>query len=136
MPTIEERALALVNEVKAERGHTPGHSGFIARDNCSFSEALCRLLEALDAERAAHALFRQKVSDAVELLHNAAPGEERLGAQMRLNSLILPKPVDLLVEVIAEANDAGGETVAQWSGDFLAALAKRGLKLVEVGDAD
>ena len=108
MPTIEERALALVNEVKAERGHTPGHSGYIARDNCSFSEAICRALETLDAERAAHAQFRQEVSDvardAVAMLDEMAKPllmgrnvKERLEkARSGLAPLILAKPDPLI----------------------------------------
>lgn len=53
MPTVEERALALVNEVRAERSHPPIYSSFIDRANSSFFEALCREIETLDAARAA-----------------------------------------------------------------------------------
>ena len=87
----------------------------------------------LDAERAAHAQFRQEVSDVVN-------GFERYCTvtdtpfPADLFRFILPKPVDPLVEAIREASVSDAD-----DGDasrLRAALAKRGLKLVEVGDAD
>jgi hypothetical protein len=135
MPTIEERALALVNEVKAERLHPPIHSSLIDRDNCSFSEAICRAIEALVAERAAHAAFRQEVSDEIERCILSDFTKERL------SRFIIPKPVDPLVEVLdtmlrRRTFEPAAEVVADEAAWLRAALAERGLKLVEVGDAD
>lgn len=150
MPTIEERALALVNEVKAERSLRSVHSGFIDRDNCSFSEAICRAIEALDAERAARAQFRQEVSDDLRQYFGFKINDV---AQGYLGRFIIPKP-DPLVEVAREMalldgvvrTDGQkraireGKAAMTAADDFYdrlrAALAARGLKLVEVGDAD
>lgn len=136
MPTVEERALALVNEVRAERSHPPIYSSFIDRANYSFFEALCREIETLDAERAAHAQFRQEVSDRVEAFNKrwTGAGESHSDFMSLFSRFILPKPVDPLVEAIREASVSDAD-----DGDasrLRAALAKRGLKLVEVGDAD
>ena len=130
MPTIEERVLTLVNKVKAERSHPPAHSGFIDRDNCSFSEALCRTIETIDAERAAHAQFRQEVSAAVVALITSWSPQSITRAEIEkiVGRFILPKPVDPLVAVADEIH------VHRLSLEQ--ALAKRGLNLVEVGDAD
>ena len=154
MPTIEERALALMYEVRKERDLTSRYEGRGSREDSSLLEAFCREFETLDAERAAHVAFRHGVSDAVELLHNAAPGEERLGAQMRLNSFIIAKPVDPLLHLAREmvlldgvvrtdsqkAAIREGRAANTAADDFYdrlrTALPARGLKLVEVGDAD
>ena len=156
MTTIEERALALVNEVKAERGQTPAHSSFIDRDNCSFSEAFCRALETLetlDAERAAHALFRQEVSDAVEEYMNEDYRRKQGDKVARIISFILAKPdplVNLAREMVLldgvirtdsqKAAIREGRAANTAADDFYdrlrTALPARGLKLVEVGDAD
>jgi hypothetical protein len=165
MPTIEERALALVNEVRAERSHPPIHSSFIDRDNYSFSEALCREIETLDAERAAHAQFRQEVSDvardAVAMLDEMAKPllmgrnvKERLEkARSGLAPLIIAKPdpmMHLAREMVLpdgvvrtdsqKAAIREGRAANTAADDFYdrlrTALPARGLKLVEVGDAD
>ena len=56
---IEQKALALVNEVRKDCGWQP-HSTLSRRD-CTRTEALCRAIEQ-------HEAFRQEVSDAVERL--------------------------------------------------------------------
>ena len=76
------------------------------------------------------ALFDKNRSGAVMTWEFCHPGVE---VPMLLR-LILPKPVDPLVEAIREASVSDAD-----DGDasrLRAALAKRGLKLVEVGDAD
>ena len=109
--SIEAKALALVNEVLAERVHWQ-MTGSRA-DNASI-EALCRAIEQ-------HEAFRQEVSDA---LLNAS-GEP-------LERFILPKPKpDPLLEVIAECDDGTWETKAEYADKFRAALEARGLKIVE-----
>ena len=124
MPTLEERALETAVEVAGRRMQD---YRVMAEENI-----LRRSIEAHARVIAEFEAFRREVSDEIE---RCSLGDF---AKERLSRFILPKPVDPLVEVIAEANDAGGETVAQWSGDFLAALAKRGGRIVfeEVGDAD
>lgn len=85
-------------------------------------------IEQLRAEREAHAALRQEVSDAVEQRFNY--NRPVYGV---LGRFVIPKP-DPLVEAIREMalTDA-----TQDDADYLrAALAARGLKLVEVGDAD
>lgn len=156
MPTIEELALALVNKVKAERSHPPAHSGFIDRDNCSFSEAICSIIETLDAERAAHAQFRQEVSDRVEAFNKrwTGAGESHSDFMSLFSRFILPKPVDPLIYLAREmvlldgvvrtdsqkAAIREGRAANTAADDFYdrlrTALPARGLKLVEVGDAD
>lgn len=155
MPTIEERVLALVNEVRAERSHPPAHSGFIDRDNCSFSEALCRTIETIDAERAAHAQFRQEVSDAVKgwIAADRLGPDPRRKASEYLTTFILPEPDPLLrlaremvlLDGVARTDSQKaaireGRAANTAADDFYdrlrTALPARGLKLVEVGDAD
>lgn len=153
MPTIEELALALVNKVKAERSHPPAHSGFIDRDNCSFSEAICSIIETLDAERAAHAQFRQEVSDAVNGFARYCTVTDT-PFPTDLSRFIIPEPVDPLLHLAREmalldgvvrtdsqkAAIREGRAANTAADDFYdrlrTALPARGLKLVEVGDAD
>ena len=88
-----------------------------------------RASEANDATLAEFEAFRRKVSDKAEVVKKLHPT-----AACYLGDLILPKPVDPLVEAIREASVSDAD-----DGDasrLRAALAKRGLKLVEVGDAD
>jgi hypothetical protein len=128
MPTIEERALALVNEVA---GFDYLIAGDVMDDDRDYMlKALCRALEAHDATLAEFEAFRRDVSDAVEFDKANYEGL----CFPRLSRFILPKPVDPLVEAIREASVSDAD-----DGDasrLRAALAKRGLKLVEVGDAD
>lgn len=141
MPTIEEPALALVNTVMAERKRLPVWSGYIQRNDCSVSEALCRALKAHDATLAELAAkdaelnaYKREVSDEAERILNCTNINKRYAACLSLNRFTLPKPVDPLVEAIREASVSDAD-----DGDasrLRAALAKRGLKLVEVGDAD
>ena len=127
MPTIEERALALVNEVA---GFDYLIAGDVMDDDRDYMlKALCRALEAHDATLAEFEAFRREVSDKAEVVKKLHPT-----AACYLGDLILPKPVDPLVEAIREASVSDAD-----DGDasrLRAALAKRGLKLVEVGDAD
>jgi hypothetical protein len=126
MPTIEERALALVNEVA---GFDYLIAGDVMDDDRDYMlKALCRALEAHDATLAEFEAFRRKVSDKAEVVKKLHPT-----AACYLGDLILPKPVDPLVEAIREASVSDAD-----DGDasrLRAALAARGLKLVEVGDA-
>lgn len=134
MPTIEERALALVNEVA---GFDYLIAGDVMDDDRDYMlKALCRALEAHDATLAEFEAFRRKVSDKAEVVKKLHPT-----AACYLGDLILPKPVDPLVEVLdtmlrRRTFEPAAEVVADEAAWLRADLAKRGLKLVEVGDAD
>ena len=90
MTDIEQKALALVNEVRAEAGHSvlTEHNPGVSYGCCW--EALCRAIER-------HEAFRQEVSDAVEGVVNStympAPSEHKL------RRFIIAKP-DPLVDAI------------------------------------
>ena len=62
MPTIEERAREKLNEVRKEWSTSLLGKNYTRVFDPTI-EAMCRALEAHDAERAAHAQFRQEVSD-------------------------------------------------------------------------
>jgi hypothetical protein len=130
MPTIEERALALVNEVA---GFDYLIAGDVMDDDRDYMlKALCRALEAHDATLAEFEAFRRKVSDKAEVVKKLHPT-----AACYLGDLILPKPVDPLVEAVRDCGYATLDAIEpEFVADLRAALAKRGLKLVEVGDAD
>ena len=121
MTDTEQKALALLRKVEDERGTTSSPGINRVSNN---HEALCRAIEQ-------HEAFRQEVSDALEkqfmwLLDKDVP--------TALRPFIIAKP-DPLVEVLAEAMRQ--ETNAYRAEDFAkplrAALAARGLKIVEVG---
>ena len=129
MPTIEERALALVNEVA---GFDYLIAGDVMDDDRDYMlKALCRALEAHDATLAEFEAFRRKVSDKAEVVKKLHPT-----AACYLGDLILPKPVDPLVEAVRDCGYATLDAIEpEFVADLRTALAKRGLKLVEVGDA-
>ena len=114
MTDIEQKALALINEVQVEEGYTIPSLRF-KRSNDPFSEALCRAIER-------HEAFRQEVSDAVEqrFNHNRA-------VYGCLERFIIAKP-DPLVEALEEAS--GTNDPVEWANRFYAAIEKRGGKIV------
>ena len=126
--TVEERALALVNEVARERGCT--HPSVLLDRAFAENEALCRALEAHDADMRA-------VSDALRDYFGDRVCDV---AQGHLSRFILPKPVDPLVEAMRDACDQQGlateHTPVELTEHLRKALASRGLEIVEVGDAD
>ena len=115
---IEQKALALVNEVRAERRLTLYEAPNLR--HTSFFKALCRAIEQ-------HEAFRQEVSDAVEWWNV----EYLLGDNLRkdMTRFIIAKP-DPLVEVLngMGLKPKGGY---DWAYEFRTALAARGLKIVE-----
>lgn len=120
MTDIEAKALALLNEVLAERVHWQ-MTGTRA-ENASL-EALCRAIEQLEA-------FRQEVSDAVE------EAIDRGFYAQALQSLIIPAPKpDPLVEVLHEV-DTGPEwdSPEDYCNKIRAALEARGLEIREKND--
>lgn len=117
--TTEEKALALVREVLAERNLSDKRA--VRREVSPYTEALCRAIEQ-------HEAFRQEVSDAVmQAFPNTGLMPDCLG------ELIIPKPKpDPLVEVISEIEDGTwGETKAEYADRIRAALDARGLEIRE-----
>lgn len=103
-------------------------------------------IEQLHAERVAHAatkaefeVFRQEVSDAVEEWHGrwVGAGESHSYFMSLFSRFIIPEPVDPLVEAVRDCGYATLDAIEpEFVADLRTALATRGLKLVEVGDAD
>ena len=139
--TIEQQALALVNEVRAEEGRLPlGLDELI--DTLSFAP-LCRALKRHEADKAAweaqRQAERQEVSEAVSELDaylQSSLSGSRL-AIMRCRELterfIIAPPVDPLVEASREALEG---MVTSNSPEMLAdrlraALAKHGLAITK-----
>ena len=147
MPTIEECALALVNEVA---GFDYLIAGDVMDDDRDYMlKALCRALEAHDATLAEFEAFKREVSDAVELDKANYEGL----CFPRLSRFILAKPDPLIYlaremvlldgVVRTDSQKAAireGRAANTAADDFYdrlrTALPARGLKLVEVGDAD
>jgi phage gpG-like protein len=123
--TTERKALALMNEVLAER--VDWQLTATRAENSSL-EALCRAIEQ-------HEAFRREVSDAVEEVMRIATKAnfacERGPAILEVVShFILPKP-DPLVDACREAHDDGyHETEEAFAKDLRAAIEKRGGKIV------
>ena len=121
MTDIKQKALALLNEVRSERGYAP--IDHLYRTNPE-SEALCRAIEP-------HEAFRQEVSDAVmQAFPNTGLMPDCLG------KLIIPKPKpDPLVEIIGEINDGPYvETKAEYADRLRAALDALGFEIREKND--
>jgi hypothetical protein len=121
MTDIEQKALALVNEIERERGETE----LIPRimRGLVIDEALCRAIEQ-------HEAFRQAVSDA--LLRYLAPSHVPHG----LKGFIIPKPKpDPLVEVIKamQAEPTTYVTREVYANRINAALEARGFEIREKG---
>ena len=112
MTDIERKALELVNEVRAERNQDLWRDVGDRKGYGMVLEALCRAIEQ-------HEAFRQEVSDAVR---------EVTQLRRKLHTLarfIIAKP-DPLEEALKQLNMSYIDTE-----DFRAALAKRGLEIVE-----
>lgn len=119
MTDIGKKALALLNEVRVERGLPARHGLSLYSD--PFAEALRRAIEQ-------HEAFRQEVSDAVEDLLKWPSIKSQGIIVDRLARFIIAKP-DPLVEAWIEAtgNTVGMEPLNE-------ALAKRGGKIVWEND--
>ena len=114
MPTIEERA-----------DYLRDHHG-------TYRSALIAILAEFYA-------YKREVSDSVEHYldqwRNSTPSREVFACQF--GSFIIPEPVDPLVEAVRDCGYATLDAIEpEFVADLRTALAKRGLKLVEVGDAD
>lgn len=118
--SIEAKALALVNEVRAEREQELWKDVGDRRGYGIVLEALCRAIEQ-------HEAFKQKVSDAAKVYNE-------VGAPMGwegFDQFITPKP-DPLVDV-AESLGYFNIAAQGWAGDVRAALEARGLEIREKG---
>lgn len=121
MTDIEQKALALVNEVLAERVHWQ-MTGTRA-ENASL-EALCRAIEQ-------HEAFRQEVSGVMTYIKALYPTPPR-----NFNRFIIPKAKpDQLVAVLHEV-DTGPEwdSPEDYCNKIRAALEARGLEIREKND--
>ncbi len=130
MTDIEQKALALLNEVRAERGWVSVPTLYRTDVNM---EALCRAIEQ-------HEAFRQEVSDAVE--KQAQTGWDihcRCGTRHpisfnTLEQFIIPKPKpDPLVDVMKEAGWADA-VIDSCAPSLRAALDALGFEIREKND--
>ena len=117
MTDIEKKALALVNEVRDERGFRLNVE--MQREDMA-QEALCRAIEQ-------HEAFRRDVSDAVT-------GFDEYGTEAaweRLSRFIIAKP-DPLVEVLQEISGEGGyDNFDHYAYRLRSALEARDLEIRE-----
>lgn len=125
--TTEDKALALLNEARSERGYAP--IDHLYRTNPD-SEALCRAIEQ-------HEAFRQEVSDAVEDYTDHLGVGELHFASKKLGQFIIPKPKpkpkpDPLVEIM-EGLD-GEWTLEDCAKEIRAALDALGFEIREKND--
>jgi hypothetical protein len=119
MTDIEEKALALLNEVAKQRGVIL--NVYFDRE-ITTHEALCRAIEQ-------HEAFKQEVSDAlVDSWYHNASGEP-------LERFIIPKPKpDPLVEVLREVDTGSGwDDETDYDGQIHKALEARGFEIREKG---
>ena len=123
--TIEQKALAMVNEVRDERGLGPTTEFY---RKWSDAEALCRAIERHEATKQELSDYEQKVSDAVgHVLMNLGA---RHWAQNHLNHFIIPAPKpDPLVQVMRDL-----DWVDEYADRIRAALEARGLEIREKND--
>lgn len=123
MTETEKKALALVNEVRAEYP--------LVSSEVASNLALCRAIEQ-------HEAFRQEVSDAVEkhLCTTASSIQIADVTRENLARFIIPKP-DPLVEVINDADDMVRKPDApSYAEAIRAALAARGFEVRKIGECE
>lgn len=127
MTPIEERALALWNEVRAEQDLNLFRE--VERKNEPVVEAPCRALEAHDeTKRAFSEASKLAIAEAVRYGDATSRGP---AVAQHLEPFIIPDPVDPLAEAIREASLSDAD---QGDADRLrTALAARGYKIVEAG---
>ena len=116
MTDIEEKAVALLNEVKVERGKLVYYD-VINRNHDVVHEALCRAIER-------HEAFKQEVSDAIMSQYAAMAF-----VPPRLKTFIITKP-DPLAQVL---EDIGWGSDEEEVNNLRAGLEARGLEIREKG---
>ena len=124
MTETEKKALALVNEVRDERGFRLNVE--MQREDMA-QEALCRAIEQ-------HEAFRQEVSDAVEGFYRDNPYEISCYCD-DLKRFIIPKtdPVRALFDYLETTENF---YPPEFEGDIRAALAARGLEVRKIGEGE
>ena len=120
MTDIEQKALALVNEVRAEMWHHPVAEGGFDKYVVAHRIALCHAIEQ-------HEAFRQEVSDAV--VAYVGTGTDLGKFNDTLGRFIIAKS-DPLVEAVDEGHKLWMETLAPLADSIRAAIEKRGGKIV------
>ena len=120
MTDIEQKALALVREVLAERNLS--NTAQLHREVSPYTEALCRAIEQ-------HEAFRQEVSDALHVWYDGTYPPV-------LDRFIIPAPKpDPLVEVLAEVDIGNGwDDEEDYARQIHKALEARGLEIREKND--
>lgn len=125
MTEIEKKALALVNEVIAERGFGPHR--YYRRENGVVAEGLCRAIER-------HEAYKQRVSEFARRVRQfVSPGGCATLKQegFQFDEFIIPKPVDPLVEALNDMKDGrAGPTTESYAACLRTALAARGGRIV------
>ncbi len=125
MTDIEQKALALVNEVGEERmGMLAGH---INRE-ITTHEALFRAIER-------HEAFKQEVSDAVQSwVDGGIDRPAYLWFRKKLEQFIIPKPKpDPLVKAMKDLSWDEETAAEEWANDIRAALDALGFEIREKG---
>jgi hypothetical protein len=128
MTDIEQKALALLNEVRKERHYSPWMK--ISREHPpSFEiEALCRAIEA-------HEAFKQEVSDAVDttlsMLETHCDAEGFVFASNQLLRFITHKPKPKPDPLVAAMKEVG---LIPLVNQLRAALEARGFEIREKSD--
>jgi hypothetical protein len=130
MNPIEQKALALVNEVHAARNWPDEKDGWIERRD-PLHEALCRAVEQ-------HEAFKQEVSDVVAQYKADQPYIWHRSAFDYLGRFVIPKPKpkpkpkpDPLEEMLNEAAAKSSLDDDDFAAQFRAALEARGLEIRE-----
>jgi hypothetical protein len=118
MTGIEQKALALVNEIEREEGEKELTTRIMR--GLIMDLALCRAIEQ-------HEAFKQEVSDAAEQYNEAAAPMGWEG----FDRFIIPKPKpDPLAEVLEEISGEGGfDNYDHYAYNLRAALEARGLEI-------
>jgi len=116
MTDIEQKALALVREVLAERNLSDKRA--VRREVSPYTEALCRAIEQ-------HEAFKQEVSDAAEEYNEAAAPMGWEGFDRFIIPKAKPDPLAGMLEEVF--------SVSAVSGRINAALEARGLEIREKG---
>ena len=115
MTDIEQKALALVREVLAERNLSDKRA--VRREVSPYTEALCRAIEQ-------HEAFRQEVSDAVvEYTRGAHP--------QNLGQFIIPKPKPDPLMAMAEGMGYYGNDAEDLAEEIRASLDALGFEIRE-----
>lgn len=128
--TTEDKALALVNEVRRARGLGPY---FECDRTCAEDEALCRAIEQREAAEQKLHDFQQRVSN---IVHHYVYADGGPDDWEKLTTLIIPTPKpDPLVAVLHEV-DTGPEwdSPEDYCNKIRAALDALGLEIREKSD--